>query len=210
MWKCKTVLALAPHTDDIEFGAGGLIGRLIESGAAVHSVAFCNAWQSLPTGMPPDTLINEVREAHSEMGIPLENLIVLDFPVRNFDSRRQEILEYLVLRKNELQPDLVLVPASTDVHQDHQVICQEARRAFKTTSLLGYELPWNNYNFHSTALVPLEARHVLRKIKALQAFQSQAHRPYADEAFIRGWMRGRGVTAGVNSAEAFEVLRWVL
>jgi N-acetylglucosamine malate deacetylase 1 len=96
------------------------------------------------------------------------------------------------------------------VHQDHQVICQEARRAFKTTTLLGYELPWNNYQFHSSALVPLEEWQVQRKVEALQAFKSQAHRPYADEEFIRGWMRGRGVTAGAAFAEAFEVIRWVI
>lgn len=210
MWKCQSVLALAPHTDDIEFGAGGLLCRLLESGAQVRSIAFCNAWQSLPPELPPDTLLKEVQEAHARLGIPLHHLELFDFPVRDFYSHRQQILELMVRKKKEWEPDIVLVPASTDVHQDHQVICQEARRAFKTTTLLGYELPWNNYQFHSSALVPLEERHVQRKIHALESFQSQAHRPYADPEFIRGWMRGRGVTAGVDFAEAFEVIRWVL
>jgi LmbE family N-acetylglucosaminyl deacetylase len=210
MWTCKTALLLAPHTDDVEFGAGGLICRLLESQAMVYSVSFSNAWRSLPPTMPQDTLLREVKESHLRLGIPEANLAVLDFPVRDFYSQRQQILEYMVRRRQELNPDLVLVPATTDVHQDHEVICQEAIRAFKTTSLLGYELPWNTFHFHASALVPLKSTHVKRKLHALEAYHSQAHRPYADPEFVKGWMRGRGVTAGTDYAEAYEVIRWVL
>ena len=44
----ERVLVLAPHTDDGEFGAGGTMARLVESGADVRYVAFSIATRSLP------------------------------------------------------------------------------------------------------------------------------------------------------------------
>lgn len=35
----------------------------------------------------------------------------------------------------EVTPDLVLIPASSDTHQAHRVIHEEAKRIFKNTSL---------------------------------------------------------------------------
>ena len=66
----ERVLVLAPHTDDGEFGAGGTMARLVESGADVRYVAFSIATRSLPEGFAPGTLGGEVREATSELGIP--------------------------------------------------------------------------------------------------------------------------------------------
>ena len=66
------VLVLAPHTDDGEFGCGGTMARLVESGAAVRYVAFSIATRSLPEGVAPDTLAREICEATAELGIPEE------------------------------------------------------------------------------------------------------------------------------------------
>ena len=36
------------------------------------------------------------------------------------------------------------------------------------------------------------------------------HRPYADPDFLRSQMRYHGVQIGIDYAETFEVLRWIL
>src|SRR6476659_9309277 len=118
----KKALVLAPHTDDGEFGCGGTMARLVESGVDVRYVAFSIATRSLPPGFPPDTLAREVGEATTELGIPSENLTVHDFDVRTFPDHRQEILELLVALWEEWRPDAVLQPSLHDVHQDHHVI----------------------------------------------------------------------------------------
>ena len=64
------VLVLAPHTDDGEFGCGGAMARLVESGADVRQIAFSIASRSLPEGFPPDTLAREVCAATAELGGP--------------------------------------------------------------------------------------------------------------------------------------------
>ena len=206
----QRVLALAPHTDDVEFGAGGLVQRLLEGGATVRAIALSNAVKSLPPGFEPGTLEREFRAANRELGIPDDCVELADFPVRDFPSVRQEILEFFTALRFSFNPDLVLTPCQTDVHQDHQTCCMEAIRAFKTCTILGYELPWNTLHFSSSALVRLEERHAERKIKALSNYESQKSRPYAKEQFIRGWMHGRGVTVGAPYAEAFEIIRWVV
>ena len=137
----KRVLVLAPHTDDGEFGCGGTMARLVDAGAEVRYVAFSIATKSLPEGFASDTLAREVREATAEIGIPESQLEVHDFEVRTFPERRQEILEVLIKLWDEWKPDAVLQPSLHDVHQDHQVVAAESLRAFKRTTILGYEIP---------------------------------------------------------------------
>src|SRR5262249_26334849 len=166
----ERVLVLAPHTDDGEFGCGGTMARLVERGADVRYVAFSIATRSLPDGFAPDTLAREVREATAEIGIPAGNLTVHDFDVRTFPEHRQELLELLIEIWNDWRPDCVFQPSLHDVHQDHQTIASEGLRAFKRTTILGYEIPWNNFDFSYQAYFALEQRHVERKVAALEKY----------------------------------------
>ena len=156
----RKALVLAPHTDDGEFGCGGTMARLVEAGCDVHYVAFSIATRSLPPGFAPDTLAKEVREATGALGIPETALTVHDFDVRTFPERRQDILELLVALWEEWQPDVVFQPSLHDVHQDHRTVAEEGLRAFKRTTILGYEIPWNNFDFSYQAYFALEQRHV--------------------------------------------------
>src|SRR6185312_7280478 len=169
----ERALVLAPHTDDGEFGCGGTMARLVEAGCEVRYVAFSIATRSLPPGFPPDTLAREVREATSELGIPESHLTVHDFDVRTFPDHRQQILELLIEIWNDWQPDCVFMPSLHDVHQDHQTIAHEGLRAFKRTTILGYEIPWNNFDFSYQAYIALEHGHVERKVAALEKYASQ-------------------------------------
>jgi LmbE family N-acetylglucosaminyl deacetylase len=205
----ERALVLAPHTDDGEFGCGGTMARLVEAGADVRYVAFSIATRSLPPGFAPDTLAREVREATSELAIPPENLTVHNFDVRTFPDHRQEILELLIEIWNDWRPDCVFQPAVHDVHQDHQTIASEGLRAFKRTTLLGYEIPWNNFDFSYQAYVALERRHVERKVAALQRYASQQHRRYANAEYVWSVARTHGINVNREYAEVFQVYRVV-
>ena len=200
---------LAPHTDDGEFGCGGTMARLVETGCEVRYVAFSIATRSLPDGFAPDTLAREVRDATAELGIPVEQLTVHDFDVRTFPERRQAILELLVALWEEWQPDVVFQPSLHDIHQDHQTIAAEGLRAFKRTTILGYEIPWNNYDFAYQAYVSLTREHLERKTAALAKYASQQHRRYANEEYVRNLARMHGVNVNREYAEVFQVYRVV-
>lgn len=208
--KFENILVLAPHTDDGELGAGGTIAKFIEQGSKVTYVAFSTAEQSVPEGLPKDVLRTEVKAATKTLGIQLENLIVLNFQVRKFNYVRQEILEELIkLRKSE-KFDLVLIPSLKDIHQDHAVIAQEGVRAFKNTTIFGYELIWNDLQFDTTCFVKLEKKHVETKIAALKSYQSQNMREYMSPEFISSLAKIRGVQVNAQYAECFEVIRWII
>jgi LmbE family N-acetylglucosaminyl deacetylase len=203
----KRVLVLAPHTDDGEFGCGGTMVRLVEEGSEVRYVAFSIATRSLPEGFAPDTLALEVREATAELGIPAENLTVHDFDVRTFPEHRQEILELLIGIWNDWEPDLVFQPSLHDIHQDHQTIAAEGLRAFKRTTILGYEIPWNNFDFAYQAYFALTSAHVEKKVAALQKYASQQHRRYANAEYVRNVARTHGINVNREYAEVFQVYR---
>ncbi|HUJ56074.1 MAG TPA: PIG-L deacetylase family protein [Gaiellaceae bacterium] len=203
----KRVLVLAPHTDDGEFGCGGTMARLVDAGVEVRYLAFSIATRSLPPGFPPDTLAREVREATAEIGIPPEQLDVRDFDVRTFPQRRQDILELLVALWEDWRPDAVFQPSLHDIHQDHRTVAEEGLRAFKRTTILGYEIPWNNFDFAYQWYVALEKRHVERKVAALERYASQQHRRYANAEYVRNLARMHGINVNREYAEVFQVYR---
>jgi LmbE family N-acetylglucosaminyl deacetylase len=206
----KRVLVLAPHTDDGEFGCGGTIAKFIEEGHEVTYAAFSACQQSVLPQFPSDILITEVKAATKVLGIKSENLLLFDYDVRTFGYRRQDILDDLIKIRQELKPELIFMPDLQDVHQDHATIATEGLRAFKFSSILSYELPWNNLSFTTSSFVHLDEKHVQTKVNALKEYQSQAHRPYSDEDFLRSVARTRGVQIGTKYAEAFNIVRWII
>jgi len=205
----KRALLLGAHTDD-EFGCSGTILRLLEEGVEVYYAVFSTCEESVPDSWPSDTLYQELLRATECLGIQRDHLFVYHYPVRHFPEHRQEILEELVRLRNQIQPDLVLLPASVDIHQDHRVISEEGIRAFKHSTILGYELPMNNIEFRHACYIELQERHMKRKIESLMCYASQAFRNYRNEEFIRGLGRVRGVQSNGTYAEAFEVIRFII
>jgi LmbE family N-acetylglucosaminyl deacetylase len=206
----KRVLVLSPHIDDGEFGCGGTVARLSRQGHEVFYAAFSTAEASVPPGYPPDILETEVREATLHLGIKPDRVFIYRYAVRTLGHHRQEILEEMVRLKRELRPDMVFLPCSHDLHQDHETITREGLRAFRNGTMLGYEMPRNNITFTAQSFVVLEEQDLRSKIAALKCYESQKFRGYTDERYVRALAVTRGVQIGVELAEAFEVLRWVM
>ncbi len=206
----QTILILSPHTDDAELGCGGTIRLLLEQGNRVHIAAFSACRHSVLAGFPEDVLVREIKASTRQLVIPEENLHLFDYDVRTFNYHRQQLLDDILTLRETLKPSVVFVPSINDIHQDHYTIAQEAVRAFKFSTLLCYELPWNNFEFKTTLFFELKKDHLEQKIQALAQYKSQAHRPYMNPEFTRSQARMRGVQAGVEWAEVFEVVRMVI
>jgi LmbE family N-acetylglucosaminyl deacetylase len=205
----KKILLLAPHPDDPEYGCGASIARWAPDNEIFYA-AFSPCKQSLPEGFPAGSLYDELKYAAAVLKIPDANIFTYDFPVRNFPEHRQEILETLVSLRKTIAPDIVVLPNSTDIHQDHEVIHREGKRAFKHSSLLGYELPWNNITFTASFHVKLSQENLNTKWDAISAYKSQERRAYNTFEIFEGLARVRGMQVGSEYAEAFELIRWVL
>ncbi len=203
------VLVLAPHTDDAELGCGGTLVRMLENGVEVHVAAFSTARASLPPGSDPDLLRKEFNAAMDLLEIPGQQRYIYDYQVRKLNYSRQEVLEELVKLKKEIQPEMVLLPSGSDLHQDHQVVYNEGLRAFKDITVWGYELPWNHITFSAQAFVTLTKSQIDKKWEILKLYESQVekNRNYFTEEFIKGLAKVRGVQVKSEYAEAFEVIR---
>ena len=202
-------LFIGAHPDDIEFGAGATMAKAIQNNISCEAVVFSNCKETLANEiLSPDTLLIESRKAMSDLGLVPEKIQFFDFPVRSFPKYRQEILQKLIDLSRSTEFSRVFVPSTFDIHQDHQVVSTEALRSFKFTSLLGYELPWNNIHGSLRFCNVLNESHVTKKKEAISRFDSQAHRFYSDQASIEASLRFRGLEFGVKFAEAFELIRW--
>ena len=207
---CSTALVLAPHADDGELGCGGTIARLTDQGTNVFYAAFSTAEESVPKGFPSDILAKEVVEAVACLGVKRDNLVVYDYRVRRLNFSRQEILESLIKLRKEIDPQLVFIPALSDIHQDHGTVAMEGLRAFKRSTVLSYELPWNNMSFNHQCYVELQEDNMRRKVAAIDKYKSQASKDYMSKESVYALAKVRGVQVGRQYAECFEVTRLVI
>ena len=148
------VLALSPHTDDVELGCGGYLNKLHEQGHEIYVIVFsdCSTHWDLP-------LRDECKKSLSLINAKVE---IWNCELRKFDG--QEILDALF----DYEADMVLLPSSSDIHQDHQVIHQEGVRAFsRKCQVLGYELPYNCRGFKPNYYVDLQEKHIVGKLKMI-------------------------------------------
>lgn len=206
----KKILMIGAHTDDIEIMCGGTIAKFIELGCEVFYTTFSFADKSLPEGFPEGTTKTELIKATAVLGIPSENLILFDYEVRIFPSIRQDILENLILLRNEIKPDLVMTHNSNDTHQDHKTVSEETFRAFKqVSSIWGFESFKNNKIFSSDLYVLLNKTHIEKKIRAVSKYKSQMTK-FDSRTALEGLATYRGLQIKTRYAECFEVMRIIL
>ena len=112
--------------------------------------------------------------------------------------------------RNQFSPKVVLLPSMNDTHQDHSVITQEGFRAFKNSTMLGYEMPWNNLSFVTSCFTVLTKQQLEKKIQAVECYKSQGHKSYASRSFVESLAKVRGVQINREYAEAFELIRLIV
>ena len=143
------------------------------------------------------------------LGVPEDKIIFGPFITRVFPDARQEILEYFLdLRKN-FQPDLIFVHSKQDVHQDHLTMTDEALRAFRGITVLGFDVVRSSYGFFPHFLVEVSEEDVQKKVEALSEYETYRDRYYFNSELTRSIMVRHGALAEVPFAEGFDILRIV-
>jgi len=200
----ETVCCIGAHPDDIELGCGALIADIADL-----TNVIC---VTLSGNRRNPQLNNLVEEHHASMcilGIKPENAILHDFTTRRFQAARQEILEVMLDLKKQYHPEVVLVHTAQDIHQDHKTITEEALRAFRGTTLLGFDVLRSSYGFFPDFLVEVSEKGVKTKIEALKAYKTYADKYYFDESIIHATAIRHGALAERPFAEGFDILRIV-
>lgn len=198
------VVAIAPHIDDVELGAGATIHHLNKNNQ-VYYVGL-----SLPPLIDSHTFMEEFQESSRILGLDKDRIILRNFNPRNLFDARGDILQLFFDLNNDLKPDLVLIPNSQDIHQSHEVVFAEARRAFKYTTILGYELPWNSLDFSMDVFITVDREDVEAKVAAINAYRTQKSRLFFSNDIVGDLARVRGKQIGREYAECFELTRLIV
>lgn len=198
----KKLLCLGAHPDDIELGCGAMIAN-IAGKAEILAV-------TLSDNQKNPNLRNVVSELHQSMGVlgvPADHVVVASFETRHFPRDRQQILEYLYQINRDHQPDIVLVHTRADIHQDHAVVTEEALRAFRGTTVLGFDVLRSSYGFFPHFLVEVTAADVERKVEALAQYKTYSGKYYFAPDVIRSTLIRHGALVERPYAEGFDILR---
>jgi LmbE family N-acetylglucosaminyl deacetylase len=195
------VLAFGAHPDDVEVGAGGLLARLAEQGAHVVGAVI-----SLPTLL--DERTEEAVAGAAVLGIeltimnPKQRGRVEDLPMHQLVAQ----MDMLV---GDVRPDIVITHSAQDLHWDHSLVNRATVSALR-------RWPCNVLAYLSSYEMNVQQRYVGqcfaditgtidRKVQAIAAHKSQLSK--MDLESTRDLARAMGRLAGVEYAEAYEVLR---
>jgi LmbE family N-acetylglucosaminyl deacetylase len=197
------VLAFGAHPDDLEVGAGGLLARMAQEGAQVTAAVI-----SVPS------LVSErTAEAHAGAAILGTKLVIMnpDKKCRVEDLPMHALVAQMDMLVNDVRPDLVITHSAHDLHWDHGLVNRATVSALRRwpCNLFAYVSSYEMNAQVSTRAVGqcfadiTETLH--RKLEAISAHRSQM--PKMEIESTRDLARAMGRLAGVEYAEAYEVLR---
>ncbi len=200
----KRVLFLGAHPDDIEIGCGALIHHIVKK-TEILCVTLSDNQKN------PD--LKKVKEEHLAsmkiLGVPEEKIVFGPFLTRVFPDSRQDILEYFLKLRKDFNPDLIFTHSRQDVHQDHNTMTDEALRAFRGITVLGFDVVRSSYGFFPHFLVEVTEEDANKKIEALSKYETYRDRYYFNSELTRSIMVRHGALAEIPLAEGFDILRIV-
>lgn len=200
----KKVLFLGAHPDDIELGCGALLHHMVK-----QTDVLCVTLSDNQKNPDLQNVKDEHFAAMSVLGVPKEKIVLGPFTTRVFPDSRQDILEYFLKLRKDFKPDLIFVHSKQDVHQDHLTMTDEALRAFRGITVLGFDVVRSSYGFFPHFLVEVSEEDVNKKIEALSCYETYRDRYYFNSELTRSIMVRHGALAECPFAEGFDILRIV-
>ena len=200
----KRVLFLGAHPDDIELGCGALLHHI-----ARQTHVLCVTLSDNQKNPDLQNVKREHFESMAVLGVSEEKVVLGPFTTRVFPDSRQEILEYFLKLRREFNPDLIFIHSRQDVHQDHNTMTDEALRAFRGITVLGFDVVRSSHGFFPHFLVEVAEEDVNKKIEALSKYETYRDRYYFNNELTRSIMVRHGALAECPFAEGFDILRIV-
>jgi N-acetylglucosamine malate deacetylase 1 len=198
----QKVCFIGAHPDDIELGCGALIAHIAPQTDVMCVTLSDNQKNPLLTN-----LVDEHRRSMQTLGVPPERVVVGSFETRRFPQARQEILEYLIQLNRTFKPEIVFIHTKSDLHQDHGTITEEALRAFRGVTVLGFDVIRSSYGFFPSFLVEVSEVDVEKKLAALACYKTYEGKYYFNPAITRSTLVRNGALCERPYAEGFDILR---
>lgn len=200
----RRILFVGAHPDDIELGCGAFLHQILP-----YSEVLCVTLSDNQKNPNLKNVVEEHLASFAVLGVPEKSILIEQFETRKFPTLRQEVLEYLLKLRKDFQPEMVFVHTKADIHQDHNVVTDEALRAYRGTTVLGFDVVRSSYGFFPHFLVEVSEADVQAKIAALAEYKTYLDKYYFDPSLLRATMVRHGALAERPYAEGFDILRIV-
>jgi len=199
----STILALAPHPDDLEIGCGGTLAAHAARGDTVHM--FVATYGDVGGEM-------EVRRREQEASAAILGIKAIhwgDFPDTRLPEHAQALMQRLEAVMREVRPDRAYINYRDDTHQDHRTMAEVANSVTRyVPDVLAYETP-TSIAFDPSVYMDIQQT-LEAKIEALKAHASQVDRTHVRLDIVEIAMATahfRGVQARIPAAEGFMPVR---
>ena len=198
---------LGAHCDDVEIGAGGVVLDLAARGdleSVDVLIATSTAERAAEACASLAAFCAPVRPSVTFGGLPDGRL------PGHWDETKDLLHQFAA----STAPDMVLAPSPADAHQDHRLLGELVRTAFRDHLVLHYEIPkWDGDLGAARPQVywPLPLDITRRKHELLlEHYPSQRHHDWFREDTFAALARLRGMECRSESAEAFSCPALVL
>ncbi|RZS89947.1 LmbE family N-acetylglucosaminyl deacetylase [Motilibacter rhizosphaerae] len=201
------LVLVGAHCDDVEIGAGGLLLDLAARAALGSADALVLA--STP---------KREREARSSLAAFCAPVVPTarfgGLPDGRLPGHWDAVKDLLQETAAATRPDVVLAPSPADAHQDHRLLGELVRTAFRDAVVLHYEIPKWDGDLGATrpqVYWPLSPELVERKWALLdEHYPSQRPHDWWRADTFSGLARLRGMECRAAYAEAFAAPKIVL
>lgn len=227
----KTVLVVAAHPDDEILGVGATVARHAAMGDAVYALILGEG-QTSRGAHRQDTGREVVDALHqntleSAKAVGFRKVFFADFPDNRFDDiDLLDIVKAVEQKIQELQPQVIYTHYSGDLNVDHQYTARAVLTAtrpignYSVEEIYAFEtLSSSEWNFDHSAQ-PAFCPNVFVDITDYYDKKEQAMRCYVSELCVFPHPRSldgmdvlsrmRGMAAGMERAEAFQLIRKTL
>jgi len=204
----KCVLAIGAHPDDIELGCAGALLKHKEDGVQLFLLVLTKGEASGDPRVREDECLAsaKVLKATNIFFGGLKDTQVND----GFETIK--VIEKII---NKVKPDLIYTHSYKDTHQDHRNVgyatLSAARRNKK---ILMYESPTTFKDFTPSIFIDIKSQFDKKK-EIMRLYKTQSKKEWwaiGDKAALalEGLAAYRGFQAGLEVAEAFELVRLVI
>jgi LmbE family N-acetylglucosaminyl deacetylase len=200
----KRILAIGPHPDDIELGCFGTMARYTKEGNEVNFLVLSKGEGGTEDG-------NRMDEAKESASLINAKLFVEDLPDR-FISQGPATITVIEKYVEQIKPDMVFIPTTTDTHQDHRATFNASMVACRTVKeIYAYETPSTSRNFMPNFFVDV-TEFIDLKLKAVKIHSSQGGKGYMADRAVKGLAEYRAFDILLNDryVEGFDIIKMVL
>ena len=226
----QRVLLVVAHPDDEILGVGATANKLIHEQNCTVKVVILSAGISSRYDQSDDKQLKKELVTHKEnmedaqKCIGFDRIQAYDFPDNQFDTvSLLDIVRVIEKEKRDFQSQIIFTHHSGDLNIDHQKTSQavvtacrpmqhESTRAiisFETPSATEWAVSSGTGFFSPNFFVSVSKQNIEAKIKSMECYESERRKfphPRSPEA-LETLARLRGIQAGCEFAEAFQIMR---